>query len=208
MKKIRLSKVSISSKEITAVADIFKDEFLGVDAIITKFQHEWLTQTFHVALMSSGTSVNGICAVAKVSKPSECVLSNKFASLNLSIFSIYLVYILFLFRLNFVRNIIIVDFDVVINDSAQVKTIADKFLDNGETGTLLSAEWVKISNLDDKPQDGNPLNFSAPTKEKEQEKAILRKNEQTHYFARVAAGLYFKLFKKVNWVENFREVVL
>jgi hypothetical protein len=164
----------------------------------SQFEHEWLTQTFHSAGMASWVSANGIRTIAIVRKPSECVLSNKVANPNLSIFSIYLAYILFLLRLNVVRNITIVDFEDVINDSDHFKTIANKFLASRGADTLPSAESVKISILNDKPQGGNPLHFSAPTKEKEQEKAIFRKKVQSHYFIRVADGLYFKLLKKQN----------
>ena len=164
----------------------------------SKFEHEWLTQTFHSAGMASWISANGIRTLAIVRKPSECVLSNKVANPELSIFSIYSAYILFLLRLNVVRNITIVDFDDVINDTEHFKTTANKFLVSRGEDSLPSAESVKISILNDKPQDGNPLHFSVPTKEKEEEKAIFRNRVQSHYLSRVANGLYFKILQKQN----------
>ena len=160
------------------------------------FEHEWMTQTHHSAGMASLISKRGTNTLIIVRNPIDCVLSNKVANTQLSIFSIYLSYILFLLRVGVLKNVTVVDFEDVVGDTEKFKAIADSFLANRDYTNSPSSESVKLSILNDRPQDGNPLHLSAPTQEKNEKKALYQRKVASHYLSRCADVLYRKLLHK------------
>ena len=159
------------------------------------FENEWMTQTHHSAAMASLMSKRGTKTLIIVRNPIDCVLSNKVAITELSIFSIYLSYILFLLRVGVLKNVTIIDFDDVVGETEKFKAIADSFLANRDH-TLPTSETVKLSILNDRPQDGNPLYLSAPTQEKKEKKALYQREVESHYLCYYAGVLYRKLLQK------------
>lgn len=77
MKKIRLSKASISPKEIAAVTGILKDEFLGMGAEVIKFEQlleAYFGNGSHVVCVNSGTAALHLALEALGIEPGDEVL--------------------------------------------------------------------------------------------------------------------------------------
>jgi len=164
------------------------------------FEDEWMTQTHHSAGMASLVAKRGTKTLVIVRNPVDCVLSNKVANTELSIFAIYFSYILFLLRVRAIKNITIIDFEDVVGDTEKFKSIADTFLVTRDHTTLPTSEVVKQSILNDRPQDGNRLFLSAPTQEKREKKALYQSEVESHYLCYCACFVYRKLLQKSSLI--------
>tara|TARA_X000001036_G_scaffold222567_2_gene208255 strand:+ start:4873 stop:5451 length:579 start_codon:yes stop_codon:yes gene_type:complete len=146
-----------------------------------------IDQHYHSAAYGNILLKKDVNVLFIIRDPKDCILSNKVYYPHLTITSIYLSYILYLFKIKGSKYII--DFSDFTNNSSKFQTMCKSFIGENNFNNLPSDKEVKKWILSEKDSN-NEAQISAPTPEKEAEKSKYIKQVENHFLRKVSYRIY------------------